>query len=99
MLFKVLLQNFEELYLKLGLEVIERVLVGVCEVCLVIYSIQIGDRDGGRIFEIVAVGIDCLDLVLEYVIGKIVFFYRQFLVYLMLIIIVVNLRVKLFCRL
>ncbi|CAH8322539.1 unnamed protein product [Eruca vesicaria subsp. sativa] len=71
MAFKVLIHNSsEESHLKSGLEAIERALVGVCEVCPAIYSIQTGDRDGGRISETAAAGIDCLDLVLEHATGS-----------------------------
>ncbi|KAG5413133.1 hypothetical protein IGI04_000700 [Brassica rapa subsp. trilocularis] len=70
MSFKVLLHNSEESHLKSGLEAIQRALVGVCEVCPAIYSIQTGDRDGGRISETAAAGIDCLDLVLEHATGR-----------------------------
>lgn len=70
MSFKVLIQNSEESHLKSGLETIERALVGVCEVCPAIYSIQ----TGGRISETAAAGIDCLDLVLEHATGKNCFF-------------------------
>ncbi|KAJ0251723.1 Urb2/Npa2 family protein [Hirschfeldia incana] len=70
MSFKVLIQNSEESHLKLGLEAIERALVGVCEVCPAIYSLQTGDRDEGRISETAAAGIDCLDLVLEHATGR-----------------------------
>lgn len=88
MSFKVLIQNSEESHLKSGLETIERALVGVCEVCPAIYSIQTGDRDGGRISETAAAGIDCLDLVLEHATGKNCFFsYRQCIVYLTLIVV------------
>ncbi|KAG2243993.1 hypothetical protein Bca52824_094163 [Brassica carinata] len=69
MSFKVLIHNSEESHLKSGLEAIQRALVGVCEVCPAIYSIQTGDRDGGRISETAAAGIDCLDLVLEHATG------------------------------
>ncbi|KAJ4872411.1 hypothetical protein Rs2_45922 [Raphanus sativus] len=70
MSFKVLIHNSEESHLKSGLETIERALVGVCEACPAIYSIQTGDRDGGRISETAAAGIDCLDLVLEHATGR-----------------------------
>lgn len=75
MSLKELIQNSEESHLKSGLEAIQRALVGVCEVCPAIYSIQTGDRYGGRISETAAAGIDCLDLVLEHATGKNCFFF------------------------
>uniref|UniRef100_A0A1J3D896 Nucleolar 27S pre-rRNA processing Urb2/Npa2 C-terminal domain-containing protein n=1 Tax=Noccaea caerulescens TaxID=107243 RepID=A0A1J3D896_NOCCA len=70
MSFKVFIQNSSELHLLSAVQAIERALVGVWEVCPAIYSIQTGNRDGGRISEIAAAGIDCLDLILEHATGR-----------------------------
>jgi hypothetical protein len=43
----------------------------VYEGCPIIYEITTGNVDGGKVSSTVAAGIDCLDLVLEYVSGKI----------------------------
>ncbi|KFK29569.1 hypothetical protein AALP_AA7G151800 [Arabis alpina] len=67
MSFKVFIHNFKEL--QLGVQAVERALVGVSEVCPAIYNIQTGNRDGGRISETAAAGIDCLDLILEHATG------------------------------
>ncbi|KAL1210572.1 hypothetical protein V5N11_006892 [Cardamine amara subsp. amara] len=68
--FKVFIQNSSESQLLSGVEAIERALVGVWEVCPAIYTIQTGNRDGGRISETTAAGIDCLDLILEHATGR-----------------------------
>ncbi|CAE6168397.1 unnamed protein product [Arabidopsis arenosa] len=70
MSFKVFIQSSSELHLLSGVQAIERALVGVWEVCPAIYSIQTGNRDGGRISETVAAGLDCLDLILEHATGR-----------------------------
>lgn len=77
MSFKVFIHNSSELDLLSGVEAIERALVGVWEVCPAIYSVQTGNRDGGRISETTAAGIDCLDLILEHATGKKFVFRRQ----------------------
>lgn len=77
MSFKVFIHKSSELHLLSGVEAIERALVGVWEVCPAIYSIQTGNRDGGRISETAAAGIDCLDLILEHATGKNLFSDRQ----------------------
>ncbi|CAN8229982.1 unnamed protein product [Cochlearia groenlandica] len=68
--FKVFIQNSSELHLLSGVQAVERALVGVCEVCPAIYSIRTGNRDGGRISQTAAAGIDCLDLLLEHATGR-----------------------------
>ncbi|CAH2077504.1 unnamed protein product [Thlaspi arvense] len=70
MSFIVFIHNSSELHLLSGVQAIERALVGVWEVCPAIYSIQTGNRDGGRISETAAAGIDCLDLILEHATGR-----------------------------
>ncbi|CAB81008.1 hypothetical protein [Arabidopsis thaliana] len=70
MSFKVFIHSSSELHLLSGVQAIERALVGVWEVCPAIYCIQTGNRDGGRISETVAAGLDCLDLILEHATGR-----------------------------
>ncbi|ESQ54198.1 hypothetical protein EUTSA_v10024190mg [Eutrema salsugineum] len=70
MSFKVFIHSSSESDLLSGVQAIERALVGVWEVCPAIYSIQTGNRDGGRISETAAAGIDCLDLILEHATGR-----------------------------
>ncbi|GAV60305.1 Urb2 domain-containing protein, partial [Cephalotus follicularis] len=69
MSFKVLIRKPSELHLLSAIHAIERALVGVQEHCTTVYEIQTGCVDGGKVSSIVAAGIDCLDLVLEYVSG------------------------------
>ncbi|KAJ4826097.1 hypothetical protein Tsubulata_010944 [Turnera subulata] len=70
MSFKVLIRKPSELHLLSSIQAIERALVGVHEGFTVLYEINTGSGDGGKISSIVAAGIDCLDLILEYVSGR-----------------------------
>ncbi|XP_023634657.1 uncharacterized protein LOC17879042 isoform X2 [Capsella rubella] len=70
MSFKVFIHSSSELHLLSVVQAIERSLVGVWEVCPAIYCIQTGNRDGGRIPETAAAGLDCLDLILEHATGR-----------------------------
>ncbi|XP_019088743.1 PREDICTED: uncharacterized protein LOC104721844 [Camelina sativa] len=70
MSFIVFIHSSSELHLFSGVQAIERSLVGVWEVCPAIYCIQTGNRDGGRISETAAAGLDCLDLILEHATGR-----------------------------
>lgn len=71
MSFKELIKKPSDLHLLSAVQAIERALVGVQEGCTMIYEINTGSGDGGKVSSIVAGGIDCLDLVLEYVSGKV----------------------------
>ncbi|PRQ22008.1 putative nucleolar 27S pre-rRNA processing, Urb2/Npa2 [Rosa chinensis] len=68
--FAVFIKKSTELHLQSAVQAIERALVGVREGCTVRYDICAGSEDGGRVSSIVASGIDCLDLVLEFVSGR-----------------------------
>ncbi|KAJ9130672.1 hypothetical protein P3X46_034212 [Hevea brasiliensis] len=70
MSFKVLISKSSDLHVLSAIQAIERALVGVHEGCKIIYNINTGSADGGKFSATVAAGIDCLDLVLEYVSGK-----------------------------
>jgi hypothetical protein len=50
------------------IQAIERALVGVQEGCAIIYDIKIS-KDGGEVSTLVAAGIDCLDMIIEFVSG------------------------------
>ncbi|KAL6213152.1 hypothetical protein ACLB2K_012599 [Fragaria x ananassa] len=67
--FAVFIKKSTELHLQSAVQTIERALVGVQEGCTVRYDICAGSDDGGNVSYIVAAGIDCLDLVLEFVSG------------------------------
>ncbi|XP_040369829.1 uncharacterized protein LOC112186617 isoform X2 [Rosa chinensis] len=68
--FAVFIKKSTELHLQSAVQAIERALVGVREGCTVRYDICAGNEDGGKVSSIVASGIDCLDLVLEFVSGR-----------------------------
>ncbi|CAI8617175.1 unnamed protein product [Vicia faba] len=67
--FKAFIEGQSELHLLSTIQAIERVLVGVQEGCTIIYGIKT-DKDGGEISTLVAAGIDCLDMILEFVSGR-----------------------------
>ena len=67
--FTVFIKKPSELHLLSAIQAIERALVGVRERSTMIYDIQTGSANGGKVSSIVAAGIDCLDLVLEFVSG------------------------------
>lgn len=75
MSFKMLIRKALELHLLSAVQALERALVGVQEGCHVIYEIQAGNADGGRVSSSVAAGIDCLDLILESVSGMLNLYY------------------------
>lgn len=68
MSFKVFINKPSDLHLLSAIQCIERALVGVKEGSTMIYEINTSG-DGGKVSSIVAAGVDCLDLVLEYVSG------------------------------
>ncbi|KAM6595354.1 hypothetical protein CsatA_005878 [Cannabis sativa] len=68
--FTVFIQKPSELHLLSAIQAIERALVGVQERSTMIYDIQTGSANGGKVSSIVAAGVDCLDLVLEFVSGR-----------------------------
>ncbi|CAN6688064.1 unnamed protein product [Malus baccata var. baccata] len=59
-----------ELHLLSALQAIEREVVGVWEGCTMSYDIHTGSVHGGKVSSFVAAGLDCLDLVLEFVSGR-----------------------------
>jgi hypothetical protein len=71
MSFKMFIKKPSELHLLSAIQAIERALVGVREGCTMISDITAGNADGGKVSSIVAAGIDCFDLVLEFVSGNI----------------------------
>eukprot|EP00261_Vitis_vinifera_P033220 XP_019074463.1 PREDICTED: uncharacterized protein LOC100248664 isoform X3 [Vitis vinifera] len=70
MSFKVFIKKPSELHLLSAIQALERALVGVQEGCMVIYDVNTGSAHGGKVSSITAAGIDCLDLVLEFVSGR-----------------------------
>lgn len=69
MSFKAFIRKPLKLHLLSALQTLVRALVGVKDGCHVIYEVSSGNEDGGKASPIVAAGVDCLDLVLEYVSG------------------------------
>ncbi|KAI5388238.1 uncharacterized protein LOC127101398 [Lathyrus oleraceus] len=67
--FKAFIEGQSELHLLSTIQAIERALVGVQEGCTIIYGIKT-NKDGGEISTLVAAGIDCLDMILEFVSGR-----------------------------
>jgi hypothetical protein len=66
--FKAYIERQSELHLLSTIEAVERALVGVQEGFAVIYDIKTS-KDGGEISTLVAAGIDCLDMIIEFVSG------------------------------
>ncbi|XP_077246542.1 urb2/Npa2 family protein [Tasmannia lanceolata] len=69
MSFKMFIRKPVELHLLSAVQALERALVGVQEGSKMIYELNTGSINGGKVSTIVAAGIDCLDLVLEFVEG------------------------------
>ncbi|KAG7978151.1 hypothetical protein I3843_05G068500 [Carya illinoinensis] len=69
MSFKTFIKKPSELHLLSAVQAIERALVGVQEECTMNYDITVG-ADGGKVSSLVAAGVDCFDLVLEFVSGR-----------------------------
>ncbi|KAG2705883.1 hypothetical protein I3760_05G076500 [Carya illinoinensis] len=69
MSFKTFIKKPSELHLLSAVQAIERALVGVREGCTMNYDITVG-ADGGKVSSLVAAGVDCFDLVLEFVSGR-----------------------------
>ncbi|CAN0910101.1 hypothetical protein LINGRAHAP2_LOCUS26115 [Linum grandiflorum] len=67
--FKVLVRKSSEWHLLSAVQTVQKALVGVHERYSAIYHITFGGANGGKVCPTVAAGIDCLDLVLEYVSG------------------------------
>ncbi|XP_027356731.1 uncharacterized protein LOC113866038 [Abrus precatorius] len=67
--FKAYIERTSELHLLSTIQAIERALVGVQERCTVIYDVKTS-KDGGEISSLVAAGIDCFDMILEFVSGR-----------------------------
>lgn len=63
---KAFIEGQSELHLLSTIQAIERALVGVQEGRTIIYGIKT-NKDGGEISTLVAAGIDCLDMILEFV--------------------------------
>ena len=76
MSFKVFIKKPSELHLLSAIQALERALVGVQEGCMVIYDVNTGSAHGGKVSSITAAGVDCLDLVLEFVSGKVLLAYQ-----------------------
>ncbi|RDX78601.1 hypothetical protein CR513_41099, partial [Mucuna pruriens] len=69
MSFKAYIERSSELHLLSTIQAIERSLVGVQEGCTMIYDVKTS-KDGGKISSLVAAGIDCFDMLLEFVSGR-----------------------------
>uniref|UniRef100_A0A1D1YWY4 Unhealthy ribosome biogenesis protein 2 n=1 Tax=Anthurium amnicola TaxID=1678845 RepID=A0A1D1YWY4_9ARAE len=70
MSFKELIRRPLRSDLVLVVQAVERALVGIRQGCNMIYEINTGEKDGGRVSAIVAAGIDCFDLVFESFAGR-----------------------------
>ncbi|XP_019412690.1 PREDICTED: uncharacterized protein LOC109325004 [Lupinus angustifolius] len=68
MSFKAYIERPSELHILSTIQAVERALVGVKEGCTMIYDIETS-KDGGEISSLVAAGIDCFDMILEFVSG------------------------------
>lgn len=69
MSFRKFISTPLKLHLKVAVQAIERALVGVEGGYNVVYEINTGNVNGGKVSSVVAAGIDCLDLVLESISG------------------------------
>ncbi|XP_050231110.1 uncharacterized protein LOC126680105 [Mercurialis annua] len=69
MSFKVLISKSTELHMLPAIQTIGRALIGVQDGYKIIYEINTGSADGGKVASTVAAGVDCLDLVLECISG------------------------------
>ncbi|KAL2329169.1 hypothetical protein Fmac_022596 [Flemingia macrophylla] len=69
MLFKAYIEGQSELHLLSVIQAIERSLVGVQEGCTMIYNVKTS-KDGGDISSLVAAGIDCFSMILDFVSGR-----------------------------
>ncbi|KAL2455481.1 Nucleolar 27S pre-rRNA proCES [Forsythia ovata] len=69
MSFRSYVRRPSELHFLSAIQAVERAIVGVQEGCLTNYEICLGSLDGGKVSSIVAAGIDCLELILEFVAG------------------------------
>ncbi|KAF7810808.1 Urb2/Npa2 family protein [Senna tora] len=69
MSFKAYIEKPSELHLLSAIQAVERALVGVREGCTMIYDIK-ASTDWGEISSVVAAGIDCFDMILEFVSGR-----------------------------
>lgn len=67
--FKAYIEKSSELHLLSTIQVIERSLVGILEGCTLIYDVKTS-KDGEEILSVVAGGIDCFRMILEFVSGK-----------------------------
>lgn len=69
MSFRVLIQKSSNLHLLTAIQAVERAVVGVQEGCTSNYGICTDISNGGSLSLTVAAGINCLDLILEFVTG------------------------------
>ncbi|XP_014522791.1 uncharacterized protein LOC106779233 isoform X1 [Vigna radiata var. radiata] len=67
--FKAYIEKSSELHLLSTIQVIERSLVGILEGCTLIYDVKTS-KDGEEILSVVAGGIDCFRMILEFVSGR-----------------------------
>ena len=67
--FKAYIERPSELHLLSTIQAIERALVGVREGCTMIYDIETS-KHAGKFSSLVAAGIDCFDMILEFVSGN-----------------------------
>lgn len=69
MSFRAYIEKPSELHLLSAIQAIERALVGVREGCAMIYDIK-ASTAGGKVSSVVAAGVDCFDMILEFVSGN-----------------------------
>ncbi|KAK4437698.1 hypothetical protein Salat_0103800 [Sesamum alatum] len=67
--FRIYVKKSSELHLLSAVQAIERALVGVQEGSVTNYELVCGSLNGGEASSVVAAGIDCLGLILEFVTG------------------------------
>ncbi|XP_052193087.1 uncharacterized protein LOC127801749 isoform X2 [Diospyros lotus] len=68
--FKVFIKKPLELHLLAAIQALEGALVGLRIGCTTNYEICTGSSNAGKVSSVVAAGIDCMDLVLEFVTGR-----------------------------
>ncbi|WCJ39554.1 hypothetical protein M5689_020535 [Euphorbia peplus] len=69
MSIKALFRKSSDCHMQSAVDVIKSALVGVSDGSAIIYDLNTGSPNGGKISPLVAAGIDCLDLLVEYVSG------------------------------
>ncbi|XP_065866665.1 uncharacterized protein [Euphorbia lathyris] len=69
MSIKALFRKSSHFHMQSAVHVIKSALVGVNDGCAIIYNLNTGSPNGGKVSPRVAAGVDCFDLLVEYVSG------------------------------